>query len=658
MSQYAPGFYIREVETPSQVEGVSVELSGMVGVTERGPVDRPILTFSEDDWRRRFGGYLNGAPAPMCVKDYYEQGARPLYFVRVVGAGAAESLGEINPFGGTLKTIDLKAASPGEWGDNIIINTLKVSSVLTAATAAGNYTVVVSSVAGFQLGDVVKVGAAGPFFIVGITTTTKTLRLHAPVGAIVPVGSAVYTATRHKSRTALQDAIPDPGDASQMHVSDISNIGVGDVLIVYTGTSPTSQILLELLVTKVNGTYITYRPLNSVIAGLTSVPAGAWVTSTDFSIDLFNSSEFIETYEYLSMRSEDKQDYVDVRLGPSGADGSIWIEVTDSVNTELMNFESFRYPMPVSNYSLSGGLDGSAPSDDDYLGLNATKTYRHGIKLFDGIVGLAQVGIPGVTTAGVLKGAAAWAYARRTTLFVGDIPPTIDTTEEAVNFREVDLNLDNDEICIYLPWHYDRHPKVPGAELLVPPSGRMLGIMSEVSARRGVNKAPANEPYTTAIKLAWDVPQGDLGLLNEAGINVIRTFPGRGIRPFGARTLAMNKDGKHFIPIRRVLNYAKESIAQIGNRFTFEPITEDLWRQLETAILRYFRQLWLEGVLYPRNDFSRAAFVRIDAGLNPPDVVISGRVNGKAGIQPTPPAEVILFDFSLFSGGAEFTELT
>ena len=61
MPEYlAPAVYVEEVDTGSRpIEGVSVSVAGMVGVTERGPVGVPILITSFDGFARWFGQRLD-----------------------------------------------------------------------------------------------------------------------------------------------------------------------------------------------------------------------------------------------------------------------------------------------------------------------------------------------------------------------------------------------------------------------------------------------------------------------------------------------------------------------------------------------------------------------------------------------------------------------
>ena len=61
MAEYlAPGVYVEEVSTGSKpIEGVSTSTAGLVGATERGPVNVPQLVTSFGEYRRTFGGYLD-----------------------------------------------------------------------------------------------------------------------------------------------------------------------------------------------------------------------------------------------------------------------------------------------------------------------------------------------------------------------------------------------------------------------------------------------------------------------------------------------------------------------------------------------------------------------------------------------------------------------
>lgn len=66
MPEYlAPGVYVEEIDTGSKpIEGVSTSTAGMIGVTERGPVNVPILLTSLGDYMRWFGERLSFTDFP------------------------------------------------------------------------------------------------------------------------------------------------------------------------------------------------------------------------------------------------------------------------------------------------------------------------------------------------------------------------------------------------------------------------------------------------------------------------------------------------------------------------------------------------------------------------------------------------------------------
>ena len=104
MPEYlSPGVYVEEIDTGNKpIEGVSTSTAGMLGVTERGPVNVPILITSYGEYRRWFGERLplpdffslNTGPhcfLPHAVEGFFQNEGRRVYVTRVLdtSAGAA-----------------------------------------------------------------------------------------------------------------------------------------------------------------------------------------------------------------------------------------------------------------------------------------------------------------------------------------------------------------------------------------------------------------------------------------------------------------------------------------------------------------------------------------------------------------------------------------
>ena len=134
----------------------------------------------------------------------------------------------------------------------------------------------------------------------------------------------------------------------------------------------------------------------------------------------------------------------------------------------------------------------------------------------------------------------------------------------------------------YHPWI-----KVPdpngGADRLMPPSGHVLGVYARTDSERGVWKAPANETLRGVTGLEYALTQADQDILNPRGVNVIRSFPGRGIRVWGARTLSDNSLWK-YVSVRRLFIFLERSIYEGTQWVVFEPNDEKLWARVKDTI--------------------------------------------------------------------------
>ncbi len=97
MPEYlAPGVYVEEIDVGIRpIEGVSTSTAGMVGVTERGPVNVPMLVTSFAQFQRLFGGYLDfddygdACFLPHAVEGFFQNGGKRLFVTRVVADLAA-----------------------------------------------------------------------------------------------------------------------------------------------------------------------------------------------------------------------------------------------------------------------------------------------------------------------------------------------------------------------------------------------------------------------------------------------------------------------------------------------------------------------------------------------------------------------------------------
>jgi phage tail sheath protein FI len=97
MPEYlAPGVYVEEIDTGSKpIEGVSTSTAGMIGVTERGPINVPVLVTSYGEYVRWFGERLNLTDygthrfLPHAVEGFFTNRGKRLFVTRILELGAA-----------------------------------------------------------------------------------------------------------------------------------------------------------------------------------------------------------------------------------------------------------------------------------------------------------------------------------------------------------------------------------------------------------------------------------------------------------------------------------------------------------------------------------------------------------------------------------------
>ncbi|MBO1031925.1 phage tail sheath family protein [Tessaracoccus sp. SD287] len=221
----------------------------------------------------------------------------------------------------------------------------------------------------------------------------------------------------------------------------------------------------------------------------------------------------------------------------------------------------------------------------------------------------------------------------------GDTPGAPPPAAPPRGFRPE--NSEDGYTAAYHPWLVVVDP-ISGQRITTPPSGHMAGVWARTDASRGVHKAPANTNIAGALDLVSRVSKGDQELLNPAGINCIRFFPGEGILVWGARTLAPESSEFRYINVRRLTNMIKESVLDGTRWAVFEPNHHPLWAALRRDINAFLMNVWRDGALVGRTP-QEAFFVKCDEETNPPEVRDAGMVVTIIGIAPVKPAEFVVF---------------
>lgn len=233
-----------------------------------------------------------------------------------------------------------------------------------------------------------------------------------------------------------------------------------------------------------------------------------------------------------------------------------------------------------------------------------------------------------------------------------DMDESAMATEAAQGWR---TGFDTKYAALYYPWLRMPDP-LPSGELLrpVPPSGHVAGIYARVETEIGVHKPPANEVVMAADDVTVTVDDITHGVLNDSQVNVIRAYPGRGLRVAGARTLSSDSLW-HFVNVRRLLIMIERTIEARTQWIVFEPNNRDLWGDVSRVTRAFLTSLWQRGMLdgVTAND---AFDVICDEHSTPPEELDAGRLITVIGVQPPLPAEFVVIRIGKTEAGTEVLE--
>jgi phage tail sheath protein FI len=318
----------------------------------------------------------------------------------------------------------------------------------------------------------------------------------------------------------------------------------------------------------------------------------------------------------------------------------------------------------VGDITLSGGRASAVPdsiSSEEYVGDPAARTGFGGLEAIEEVTMLAVPDLMSAYESGAidLEGVQAVQQAMidhcelmGNRVAILDTPPALNA-QQVKEWRVEKTGYDSKYATMYWPW-VKVFDAAEGGMRMIPPSGAIAGIWGRSDDTRGVWKAPANEIVRGTIDVELNITRVEHDLLNPVGINVIRSFPGRGIRVWGARTLSSDPAWR-YLNVRRLFNFIEGSILVGTQWVVFEPNDLDLWQRIRRTISSFLLRLWRDGALFGATP-DEAYYVKCDSETNPPDVVDAGQVIVEIGIAPVKPAEFVVFRLAQFSAGAAIEE--
>ncbi len=333
-----------------------------------------------------------------------------------------------------------------------------------------------------------------------------------------------------------------------------------------------------------------------------------------------------------------------------------------SYNTSVTAYSPVFLSASLQKFTLpfQGGFDGFDVRVEDplYLANSAGLTNIGVASLVRAIDCIADpdfidtnlMAIPGIHNVQVTNRARTVANERADMVYIMDL--TGSTVGDAVDQLK-SRNIDDNYCAAYYP-DLKMDDKINNRVVRVPPSVAVLGAIAYSDRVGQVFFAPAGLnrgglKQFDVVDVVDRLNYQDRSDLYDNRINPIASFPAEGIVVFGQKTLQVAASALDRLNVRRLLIFAKKTIASAAKYLLFEPnnpATYQRFINVVNPILERVRQ----------NQGIERFQVVMDTNLNTPDVVDRNVMIGKIFLQPTKTAEFIDLQFIITNAGVQFAE--
>jgi uncharacterized protein len=639
----APGVYIEEVQVPGPIAGVGTSTAAFIGPAERGPLNRPTFLTNFTQFQNTFGGYIFAPTVYVthAVRGFFDNGGTTCYFVRV--GTAAPASGTLADRAGTPQpTLVVTAKQEGVAGNAIAVevqdahiissvNAFRESTTLSGSGAQNNQAIVTDG-SNFRPGDIVLVDD-------GTNSERATI---ANASNTTIAFQTNLTRTYASGSVRIADLIP---GQRTIRVASTTGIEPGTYISIAQGTTTESGVVQS--VERTNNFITLTRELTQTYT-MASTDALVTLQSLEFTLIVTTPS---------SLPDAGTKTFANLSIDPRHS--RYFAKIVDSKSVEVMLADPSSPSLPPNNLpavlvaSVLGG------QDDDITQIQPTH-YSNAIDELEKVDDVDILCIPDRTDQEIQVKMISHCEKMQDRFAILDpqlnATPDPTTTSGGIGAQRNLVNSDRGFAALYYPWISISNPVATG-QIKVPPSGHIAGVYARTDTTRGVHKAPANEPISGVLSLERTLTDDEQGPLNEKGINVLRSFPGSGIRVWGARTIAPHDITQwRYINVRRLLLFIEESI-QEGTRFAvFEPNNLALWAKVKRQVTEFLTRVWRDGALFGATP-DQAFRVRVDEELNPPTLRALGQLVIEVIVFPVTPAEFIVFRIIQKPGGGRFDEL-
>lgn len=639
--------YYEELDLSQAIAGVSTSIGAIVMASKKGPLGKRLVTTDEEfiskygvpNAQVSFGGYSAIA---------FLQESNQLWINRVVGAGATWGslvLHQTQP--NQLLTLPL---GPLEFKSAVLpdpdVNGIPWATVggttnfldnilCFYAEGPGGYSVDLSI--GIKSDNLIKPTnvTANDFSTIGViisgVDTSGTLVAGTYQYAIAAVNQVGETLTTTASVTL-------PGGVAAYVAWDAQAGAIGYAVYRLNSTSGDFEYLTTV---GAADTYFVDKGLIPLDA--THQPTTVQQFSPEFTVEVYdNSVSRNNPVETFACTLKDYTDGMGQQLNIEQQINGVsrWIRVQNNVGAFLT--EPVIYTVPRT--TLGTGDSGAAVlSSDISLGWNAFED--------DEDVEVRLLINAGYAIPSVQLKMDAICHTRKDCVAILDLPANKQEAQRAIDYRNVNLNLNSNRSTIYGSDVYIED-EYTGKRLYVPPSGHIAGVYAYTDNTTFPWFAPAGmrrgQLRVLGVRYKYNKAQRDN--LWKAQINYIRDFKGMGRVVWEQRTLQSRQSGFSYVNVRRLMDTISIAVRRSLLFDEFEPNDDFLRLQIRIMIEDYLRVVQqARGI--------KEFLVICDNRNNQPYYTDLGQLNVDMIIKPTLPAEKIRLRGTITRQGADFGEL-
>jgi len=445
-----------------------------------------------------------------------------------------------------------------------------------------------------------------------------------------------------KARTQVFEVIEDADGSVRYRVKNSVGFNAGDVVCFLSG----GERVYNRVVKSQDNIISFADPFEGDVVDKNLV-ASKTLTTCEFNVEV-KYDDLVEIYEQCSFNIE-ASNYVEKMMSKSDLVKVACNAVGGGDILPPFQMLAGGSDKAVETVVFAAGSNGSADqlSPADFMGADNGPGKRSGIQAFIDNEVISIIAVPGVTDPNVQLTLIAHCEATASRFAVLDVARDTVKVQDLIAARDI---FDSQYAAMYHPWLEVFDP-LDKKNIAIPPSGSVMGIYARSDNTRGVHKAPANEPIRACVGLDCVYSKGEQDLLNPKGVNLIRSFPGQGIRVWGARTVSSNTLWK-YINVRRLFIFIEETIKANTSWIVFEPNDELLWVRVKRTIEVFLTNLWRGGALAGASA-GEAFFVDVGHNTMTQDDIDNGRLICLIGVAPVKPAEFVIFRITQKTGSGD-----